>query len=71
MIGAFALACGPGDQRQAAPATSERQPRYGGQLNVTDDTDPDDWDITVLGGSGPNWYGISLSHNSLLGLQDG
>jgi len=71
-IAALTLSCGvAGGQQSGAGPERDGQPRYGGQLNWATQVDPDDWDITTRGGSGDNWHGISLSHNSLLGFKMG
>jgi peptide/nickel transport system substrate-binding protein len=64
------VACAPASQ--PAPAASEGdQPHSGGQLNVTLESDPFDWDVTYLGKSNPNIYGLALSYNSLLHFKSG
>ncbi len=66
----LALACGPSQQAPAS-GSADGQPRHGGQLNVTIDTDPFDWDISFLGKSNPNVEGLGLSYNSLLKFKSG
>ena len=71
-IAALTVSCGLAGGPQPGPgADRDGQPRYGGQLNWATQVDPDDWDITTRGGSGDNWHGISLGHNSLLGFKMG
>ncbi len=69
-LAAALVACAPASQ--PAPAARESdQPRPGGQLNVTLESDPFDWDVTYLGKSNPNVYGLALSYNSLLHFKSG
>ena len=69
IAGLFALACGPAAQQQ--PQAASNQPKPGGFLNVTIETDPFDWDITYVGKSDPNKTGIGLSYLSLLKFKSG
>lgn len=67
LVGAALVACAPAVQApRPEGGQSDGQPRVGGQLNIRQQADPYDWDMSYAGKSTPNDDGMAYAYNSLL-----